>query len=150
MEDYEYLLSKLVTIKGIGKKTLDQFKKKNIDNIFELLWHLPTSKIETLKATNLNELQVGKIQTINIKPIKYNFPRIKKLPNKVTCINGVDEIDCIFFNSYEGYIKKILPLNKNLNIIGKVGYFRSKYQIINPKIVNENTKSLINKNNKYS
>ena len=28
MQDYEYLLSNLNRVKGIGNKTLDQFKKK--------------------------------------------------------------------------------------------------------------------------
>ena len=150
MQDYEYLLARLDIIKGIGKKTLNLFKKKNIINIFELLWHLPTSKIETSKATSIKDLQIGKIQKINITPIKYNFSRIKKLPNKVICLNGLDNIECIFFNSYEGYIKSILPLNKKLNIIGKISYFRNKYQIINPKIINKYNKSLVNENNKYS
>ena len=112
MRDYEYLLSNLDIIKGIGNKTLDLFKRKNINNIFELLWHLPTSKIEISEATSIKELQIGSVQTINITPVKYNFPRIKKIPNKVICSNGLDKIDCIFFNSYEGYIKKILPLKK--------------------------------------
>ena len=119
MQDYEYLLSRLDTINGIGKKTLELFKKKNINNIFELLWHLPTSKIETSKVTNLNELQIGKIQTINVTPIKYNFPRIKRLPNKVICLNGLDKIDCIFFNSYEGYVKKNFATKCKIKYHGK-------------------------------
>ena len=49
MEDYEYLLSSLDNIKGIGKKTLNLFIKKNINTIFDLLWHLPISNIETTK-----------------------------------------------------------------------------------------------------
>jgi len=149
MRDYEYLLSNLDIIKGIGNKTLDLFKRKNINNIFELLWHLPTSKIEISEATSIKELQIGSVQTINITPVKYNFPRIKKIPNKVICSNGLDKIDCIFFNSYEGYIKKILPLKKKINITGKIGYFRNRYQIINPKIINQNIESLVIENNKY-
>ena len=147
MHDYEYLLSELDIINGIGKKTLDLFKKKNINNIFDLLWHLPTSINENSKITNINELQIGKIQTIKVEPIKYNFPRIKRLPNKVICKINLEKIDCIFFNSYEGYIKKILPLNNQLIIAGKVGYFRNKYQIINPKVINENTNNIIDNNN---
>ena len=46
MNDHEYLLSNIQNIKGIGKKTSQLFKRKNINTIFDLLWHLPTSKIE--------------------------------------------------------------------------------------------------------
>ena len=150
MSNFEYLLSKLDAINGIGIKTLNLFKKKNINNIFELLWHLPNSKIITSKVDNLNELRIGKIQTINLTPIKYNFPRIKRLPNKVVCINGSNKIECIFFNSYEGYIKKVFPLNVELSLTGKIGYFRNKYQIINPKISDDNSSNLISEKNKYS
>ncbi len=150
MEDYEYLLSKLDIIKGIGKKTQNLFKKKNINNVFDLLWHLPTSRLENSIAKNIHELQIGKVQTVNLIPLKYYFPRIRRLPNRVSCINGNDKIDCIFFNSYESYIKKILPLNKNLNVTGRVNYFNNKYQITNPKIVNENSKKIIKEDNKYN
>ena len=150
MDNYEYLLSRLNIIKGIGQKTLNLFKKKNINTVFDLLWHLPTSKIENSIATNIRELQIGKVQTLTLIPIKYNFPRIRKLPNRVNCINGNDKIDCVFFNSYEGYIKKILPLNKKLNIAGKIGFYKNKYQITNPKIINENAKEILKEDNKYN
>ena len=114
MQDYEYLLSSLEKVKGIGKKTANLFKKKDINNIFDLLWELPISKIETSEETDVKNLKLGKTQTVKVIPIKYNFPRIRNLPNKVICKNYNDEIDCVFFNSYEGYIKKILPLEKEI------------------------------------
>ena len=60
------------------------------------------------------------------------------------------ELDCIFFNSYEGYIKKILPLNKEVTVSGKVGIFKNKYQITNPKYVSEDSTLIKDKHNKYS
>ena len=61
------------------------------------------------------------------------------LPNKVICEDESGVIECIFFNSYEGYIKKILPLNEKITISGKIGYFRNNYQLTNPKYVSENS-----------
>ena len=150
MKDYEYLLSSLDNIKGVGKKTANLFFKKNINTVFDLLWHLPLSKIETSEETNIKELQIGKIQTIRITTLKYNFPRIRNLPNKVICENNNEKIDCIFFNSYEGYIKKILPLNKDVLINGKIGFYKNKHQIINPSIVRNYEENIIKKVNKYS
>ena len=150
MQDYEYLLSKIDYIKGVGKKTLNLFAKKNIITIFDLLWHLPISQIETSKVININDLQIGKFQTINTIPIKYNFPRIRNLPNKVVCEHNNVRLDCIFFNSYEGYIKKILPLGNETTINGKVGYYKGKYQIVNPTQILKNDSNIINHQNKYS
>ncbi len=150
MNDHEYLLSNIQNIKGIGKKTGQLFKRKNINTIFDLLWHLPTSKIENSKVTNIGDIQIGKLQTIKLTPLKYNFPRIRRLPNRVVCQSNDIKIDCVFFNSYEGYIKKILPLNTEIIISGKINFFRNKYQITNPTQVKENNENILEAQNKYS
>ncbi len=150
MNDHEYLLSNIQNIKGIGKKTSQLFKRKNINTIFDLLWHLPTSKIENSKVTNVGDIQIGKLQTIKLTPLKYNFPRIRRLPNRVVCQSKDIKIDCVFFNSYEGYIKKILPLNTEIIISGKINFFRNKYQITNPTQVKEINENILETQNKYS
>ncbi len=150
MNDHKYLLSNIQNIKGIGKKTSQLFKRKNINTIFDLLWHLPTSKIENSKVTNIGDIQIGKLQTIKLTPLKYNFPRIRRLPNRVVCQSNDIKIDCVFFNSYEGYIKKILPLNTEIIISGKINFFRNKYQITNPTQVKESNENILETQNKYS
>ncbi len=150
MNDHEYLLSNIQNIKGIGRKTSQLFKRKNINTIFDLLWHLPTSKIENSKVTNVSDIQIGKLQTIKLTPLKYNFPRIRRLPNRVVCQSKDIKIDCVFFNSYEGYIKKILPLNTEIIISGKINFFRNKYQITNPTQVKESYENILETKNKYS
>ncbi len=150
MNDFEYLLSNIQNIKGLGKKTSLLFKKKNIISIFDLLWHLPTSKIEKSKLTKINQLKVGKLQTLKLIPKKYNFPRIRKLPNKVICESENAYIDCIFFNSYEGYVKKILPLEKEIIVSGKVNFYKNKYQIINPSLIKNEANNIIKDQNKYN
>ena len=150
MSNFEYLLSPIDIIKGVGKKTLRSFNKKKIFTIFDLLWHLPVSKIETAEDTEIEDLQIGKNYNIKVKPIKYNFPRIRNLPNKVICEKNGVKIDCVFFNSYEGYIRKLLPLNEDVVINGKANNFRNKFQFVNPRLVKSNSSILIDDENKYS
>ncbi len=136
--NYEYLLKKISTLKGVGKKTTEILKKKGITNIFDLLWRLPISYTDRTKILKINELQVGQISTIKIIPIKYSFPRIRNLPNRVKCSDDTGFIDCVFFNSYEGYIKKILPLNQSITVSGKIGFYKNNYQITNPTYLSKN------------
>ncbi len=150
MQDYEYLLSSLDNVKGIGKKTIQLFYKKKIKTIFDLLWHLPVSKIETSKTTDISNLQIGKDQSIKLTPLKYNFPRIRNLPNRVNCLSNNEKIDCIFFNSYEGYIKNILPINTEIIVYGKIGFYKGKYQITNPKLLSKNEDGAIKDIKNYS
>ena len=147
---YKYLLSDLSKLKGVGLKTSKILKKKKINNIFDLLWKLPKSYTDLSISTKIQDLKIGETQTITLIPYKYNFPRIRNLPNRVNCRDETGLLDCVFFNSYEGYIKKILPLNKEITVSGKIGIFKNKYQITNPKYVSENSSIIKNKHNKYS
>ena len=142
MSNIEFLLSDINTINGIGIKTSKLFRKKNINTIFDLLWSLPRDFIDRSNLVKINELQIGKIQTVIINVKKYNFPRLRNLPNKVMCEDETGKLDCIFFNSYEGYIKKILPLNSRVTISGKIGYYKKKYQITNPTHISTDTNSI--------
>jgi len=148
--NYKYLLSDLSALKGVGNKTTNLLKKKNINNIFDLLWKLPKSYTDRSLSTKIKDLRIGIEQTITIIPKKYLFPRIRNLPNKVLCCDETGEIDCIFFNSYEGYVRKILPIGKEITVSGKIGYFRNKYQLTNPKYISEDSALIQQKHNTYS
>ena len=97
MVDYEYLLSDINTINGIGIKTKKLFKKKNINTIFDLLWSPPKSFVDRSILSKITEIKIGEIQTLKVKVKKYNFPRVRNLPNKVTCQDETGTLDCIFF-----------------------------------------------------
>jgi ATP-dependent DNA helicase RecG len=148
--NYKYLLSDLTTLKGVGIKTTNLLKKKKIDNIFDLLWKLPKSYTDRSLSSKIRDLRIGEIQTITIVPLKYSFPRVRNLPNRVLCSDETGEIDCIFFNSYEGYVRKILPIGKEITISGKIGYFRNKYQLTNPKYLSADSSLIKQKHNTYS
>jgi len=150
MSNYKFLLEDLSKIKGVGKKTTEILKNKKINNLFDLLWRLPKSYIDRTENNNISQLQIGQIHTITVLVKKYSFPRIRNLPNRVTCEDNTGTIDCVFFNSYEGYIKKILPLNEEVTISGKISIFNKKYQITNPTYVSKD-KALIEKiHSKYN
>jgi len=144
MTNYEYLLSDINNIKGIGNKTAKLFKKKNINIILDLLWNLPRNNVDRTDVRKIKDLQIGKIHTITVDVKKYNFPRVRNLPNKVLCEDVTGKLDCIFFNSYEGYIKKILPINSRVTISGKINYYKNRYQITNPTYISSDP-NLVNK-----
>ena len=148
--NYKYLLSDISTLKGVGIKTTNLLKKKKINNIFDLLWKLPKSYTDRSLSTKIKELRIGENQTITIIPQKYSFPRVRNLPNRVLCSDETGEMDCIFFNSYEGYVKKILPIGKEVTISGKINRFKNRYQLTNPKYISEDASLIKQKHNTYA
>ena len=149
-KNFNYLLSDLTKLKGVGNKISNLLKKKKINTIFDLLWKLPKSYTDRGISSKIKDLRISELQTVNVVPYKYNFPRIRNLPNKVLCKDETGNLDCIFFNSYEGYIRKILPIGKEVAISGKIGHFKNRYQIINPQYVSENSSLIEAKHNQYS
>ncbi len=142
----DYLIKNISTLKGVGKKTKNLLKKKKIEKVSDLLWNVPHGFTDRSNVQTLDKLEIGKITTIKVKVIKYNFPRLRNLPNKVICEDDKGKIDIIFFNSREGYIRKILPLNTLVIISGKINYFKKKYQITNPSyVVPINKEDYVNK-----
>ncbi len=148
--NYKYLLSDLTALKGVGAKTTSLLKKKNINTLFDLLWKLPKSFTDRSLSSKIIDLKIGENQTVTVTPQKYQFPRIRNLPNRVICSDETGKLDCVFFNSYEGYIKKILPLGKEVTISGKINYFKNKYQLTNPKYISEDSTLIKQVHNKYS
>ena len=135
LEIQDFLIKNVSTLNGVGPKTKKLLKQKKIEKISDFLLSFPKSYTDRSNIQTLDKLEIGKIATIKVKVVKYNFPRIRNLPNKISCEDEKGKIDIIFFNSREGYIKKILPQDSIVIISGKVSYFKKKYQITNPAYV---------------
>ena len=129
------LFKNISFLKGVGPKLSKYLKNKRIEKINDLLWHFPYSSTDRSNMVTLDKLEIGKIQTLKVKIIKYNFPRIRNLPDKVICEDDFGQIDLVFFNSRETYIKAVLPINNWVLISGKVNYYKKKYQITNPDYI---------------
>ena len=143
---HDFLFQNVSILDGVGTKTIKLLKKKKIEKISDLLWNFPQGFTDRSNLQTLDKLEIGKITTIKVKVVKYNFPRIRNLPNKVICEDKNGKIDIVFFNSREGYIRKILPLSTSVIISGKINYFKKKYQITNPAyIVPINKEDYVNK-----
>ena len=122
-------------LKGVGIQLSRYLKKKKIEKIKDIILNFPYSETNRSRLSKLNNLEIGKIQTIKVLVKKLYFPRIRNLPNKIVCEDETGNIDIVYFNSREGYLRKIFPLNEWVVISGKVNFFKNKYQISNPDYV---------------
>ena len=133
--NFNDLFSSINKIKGVGPVISKKLSDRGIENKIDLFLNLPTGAIDRSFCPKLDHLEVGKISTIFVRPVKYYLPRFRNLPNKVVCKDEFGTIDIIFFNSRETYIKQTLPLDEEVMISGKVGFYKNKFQITNPDYV---------------
>jgi ATP-dependent DNA helicase RecG len=131
----DFIFSPVNNLKGVGLQLSKYLKKKKIEKIKDIVLNLPYSDTDRSKIYKLNELEIGKIQSIKVLIKKLNFPRIRNLPNKIICEDETGKIEIVYFNSREGYLRKLFPLNEWVVISGKINYFNKKYQITNPDYV---------------
>jgi len=131
----EFFFNDIKEIKGVGKRLSNYLKNKKIEKIKDILFNFPYSETDRSKISKLDNLEIGNINTIKVFVKKIYFPRIRNLPNKVICEDDTGKIEIIYFNSREGYLRKIFPINKQIIISGKVTFYKKKYQITNPEYV---------------
>ena len=131
----DFIFDDVNKLKGVGNQLSKYLKKRKIEKIKDILLNLPYSETDRSQLTKLNKLEIGKIQTIKVKVEKLNFPRIRNLPNTILCKDETGSIEITYFNSREGYLRKIFPLNEWIVISGKIKIFRGTYQITNPDYV---------------
>jgi ATP-dependent DNA helicase RecG len=131
----DFIFEDVNKLKGVGSQLSKYLKRKKIEKIKDILLNLPYAETDRSKLYKLNELEIGKTQTIKVIIKKLNFPRIRNLPNKISCEDETGKIDVVYFNSREGYLRKLYPLNNWVIISGKINYFNKRYQITNPDYV---------------
>ncbi len=148
----DYLFSEIKNLRGVGTQLTKYLKKKRIEKIKDVFFDLPYSETDRSKITKINQLEIGKIHSIKVLIKKHNFPRIRNLPNKIICEDETGKIDIVYFNSREGYLRKIFPINEWVIISGKVNFFNKKYQLTNPDYVTtlENQEHVVKNIPKYN
>ena len=131
----DFIFSEITKLKGVGPQLSKYLKKRRIEKIKDIIFNLPYSETDRSKLFKLNKLEVGKIQSVKVLVKKLNFPRIRNLPNKINCEDETGKIDIVYFNSREGYLRKLFPINEWVVISGKITFFNKRYQITNPDYV---------------
>ena len=131
----DFIFNDVNKLKGVGAQLSKYLKKKKIEKVKDIILNLPYSETDRSKLYKLNELEVGKIQSIKVLVKKLNFPRVRNLPNTIKCEDETGNINITYFNSREGYLRKLFPLNEWVIVSGKINYFNKNYQITNPEYV---------------
>ena len=128
----DFIFNDIKKLKGIGQQLSKYLKKRKIEKIKDILLNLPYSETDRSEVFNINKIEIGKVQTVKVLVKKLVFPRLRNLPNKIICQDETGEIEIVYFNSREGYLRKLFPVNKWVIISGKISFFKNKFQITNP------------------
>ena len=62
----DFIFNDVNKLKGVGPQLSKYLKKKKIEKIKDIILNLPYSETDRSKLYKLNELEVGKIQSIKV------------------------------------------------------------------------------------
>ena len=130
------LFSDVTSIPGIGPKIAANLSKKIGNNIIDLLFHLPHSVIKRLDTLELNNCPSHSIITKKIKinkhlPGYYNTAK----PYKILGVCENIDIEIIFFNFRNDYLKSKFPISSEVIVSGIINWYNGKPQITHPDYI---------------
>lgn len=129
------LFAGIENLNGIGEKTAKLVRNLAGNKIVDLLWHLPSSIIDRRYSPRLANARIGSIVTVKIRVLEHIEPKLKKLPYKIVCTDGSEEITLSFFHAYPETLKRNLPEGSERVISGKLESFNGSLQMSHPDYV---------------
>ncbi|MBT4922770.1 MAG: ATP-dependent DNA helicase RecG [Rickettsiales bacterium] len=123
------------------KLSTGQYRKINKDSLYaliggetilKLLLHIPNYFLSRELLERMGQENVTNYVAIRIRPYKYVKAFRKGLPHRVKAMVGGQNLDIVFFNFPIPLLQKMLPPDEDRIISGKLGFYKSGYQITNP------------------
>ena len=84
----DFFFEDVSNLKGVGQQLSKYLRKKKIEKIKDILLNLPYSETDRSKIFKLNELEIGKIQTLKVIVKKLNFVSSPKLISEPSLVNS--------------------------------------------------------------
>ena len=134
-ESLYQLFQPLDTLKGIGPKLKSRLKYLVGNYVIDLIWHLPNGFIDRSYKPCINDAEIGRVASIKCKVIKHTPSFRRNIPYRVVCEDDTGRLNLVWFNSRKDYLEKLLPLDKEFIISGKIDFYKDTKQITHPEYI---------------
>ena len=134
-ESLYQLFQPLDTLKGIGPKLKSRLKYLVGNYVIDLIWHLPNGFIDRSYKPCINDAEIGRVASIKCKVIKHTPSFRRNIPYRVVCEDDTGRLNLVWFNSRKDYLEKLLPLDKEIIISGKIDFYKDTKQITHPEYI---------------
>jgi ATP-dependent DNA helicase RecG len=128
------LFAEVETLPGVGPQVAKLLKRLDISRAVDLLYHLPTSVIERVRARAATASLLGSNVILDVVPMGTREPRSGRGPMRVFASDADgNTISLIYFNN-PGWAKKSLPIGEKKTVAGKLEAYGDEWQIIHPEV----------------
>jgi len=129
------VFASLTSLPGIGARSAQLIEKIAGPHVIDLLWHLPVALIDRRYQPPIASAESGRIATLSVHVDQHIPARNKRMPYKVRCSDESGFLTLVFFRAREDYLKKVLPIDGDVIISGKVDHFQGQIQMSHPDYI---------------
>lgn len=129
------LFSGVDSLPGIGPKAAESLAQMDITRARDLALLLPTSGVAWRRVASLSQVRPPENIVISLRVMRHMPPTARGRPWRVTCSDGKDEVQLVFFHPRGDWIEKQLPVGQIRVISGRVETFDGHPQIVHPDAI---------------
>jgi len=122
----------LTELKGIGKKTADKLTMLGINQVIDLLFHLPLRYEDKTKITPIIDFQVGQRALVEGKVVRSYLNNARRPMLICEIDDGTQTLALKFFNHYYSQRTKMIP-DANIRAYGELRYGKTMPEILHPE-----------------
>ncbi len=126
------LFAPVTSLKGVGPRLGKLFERLGIEQVVDLLWHVPTDIIDRRFQPKIADAPAGAIATMTVTVEAHEAPHNKRQPYRVRCHDETGTLFLVFFHGATDYLERLLPLGATRVVSGRVEHFNNQIQITHP------------------
>ena len=131
------LFAESQSLKGVGKALTKPLEKLRLTRVKDLLYHKPSYWMHRKRVEELDEADVDQNIIIGVTPVDYKTGGPRS-PFRVHAIDTMGNyISLTFFGRNVGWPKKLLPLNEEKTISGKLERYGDELQMLHPDVMDK-------------
>ena len=124
-----------VCLNGIGDKLSAVLKKLCGPYLIDILWNVPNNLIVRPFVKNASMLTNGETATFEVEVLQHIIPKKKRLPYRVICAAGTNEVELVFFHYHAAYLTNTLPEGAHRFVSGKCDRIGGRIQVVHPDYI---------------
>lgn len=128
------LFAEIEALKGVGKGLAKPLGRLKLEQIVDVLFHLPTGCIDRKRVETLDMADAGRMVTVIVTPIDYKAGGPRS-PLRIQAVDGEGNVISLVYFNNPGWARKLLPLDEPRAISGRMEMYGQELQIVHPDMV---------------
>lgn len=127
------LFAEVTARRGVGPQMARLLERLGITRMRDLLFHLPTGRIERRRISNLDDAAVGQGAIVPLTAQGYRAGSSPRAPFRVDAFDPVgNHAAIVYFGRAQGMARKAFPIGEPRIVAGRIDRYGDMLQIVHP------------------